>query len=432
MSGIKLGFGKGSFELNLDQLKIQEIVEPNKLNIPHVTPEEAVKEALVNPIESAPLADLVSRGDKVCVIVPDITRLYEAPYISLPLVLEQLHKGGVEKQDIVILCATGTHRRHRIEEHVKLLGAGIVRDYKVVDHQCGEKEDMREIGQTTRGTPVWLNKYAVDADKIVILCGVVYHFLAGFGGGGKLLVPGVAASETIQANHKLALNPGFGSGHNPKVCSGNFTDSNPFHADIFEAAAMTPPIFSLNVVVNDNSQIIRAFAGDWRKAHAAACKLVSEMEGVAIAKRANFVIASAAGLPKDINLYQGIKLLANARAAALPGALIILLLACPEGFGNEDTRRLMCNYDNMTEREKDLRSEFSIGAFAGYYISDSAEKYDIIMVTDMPAENFAKTRIKAVKTLHEAMETAKRMKQHTAPCIVMPHGASTFPMPEDG
>lgn len=429
MRGISLGFGQSSQALDLDQLHLQEIVQANKLDLPDITPDQAVREALAHPIASPPLPELVAKGDKICVIVPDITRIYETPFVSLPPVLEQLHAGGVTTGDIVILCATGTHRRHSAAEHAKLLGEDIVRNYRVIDHQCGDETEMREVGRTSRGTPVWLNRHAVDADKIVIICGVVYHFLAGFGGGGKMLVPGVAAKKTIQANHELALNPGFGNGHNPEVRSGNLTAANPFHADIFEAAGMLPPVFSLNVVVNDTGRIVRAFAGDWRKAHQSACELVAQIEGVTIEKRANFVIATAGGAPKDINLYQGVKLLANARAAAMPGALIILLLACPEGLGNEDLRRIMCYYDNMIEREKDLRRDFSIGSFVGYYLCDSAEKNDIILVTDIPAANFQKTRITAVKNLAEAMKLAKTRSQSGEPCIVMPHGSSTFPIP---
>lgn len=426
VKALKLAYGDSAFALDIQSLDIIDIVQANHIDLPKLTPAEAVRKALANPIASPPLADIVRPGEKICLIAPDITRLWQSPATSLPIILDELNKAGINDEDITLLCACGTHRQMTPEEHEKLLGSEIVKRLKVVDHNCLDKSEMRHLGQTTRGTPVWLNRKAVEADKIITVCGVVYHFLAGFGGGGKMLLPGIAANETIQANHELALMPGFGNGYNPEARSGNNTESNPFHADIFEAASFLAPAFSLNVVVDSKFNIIKAFAGDWKKAHAEACKLVAAMEGVAIPTRADLVIASAGGAPKDINIYQGVKLIANALEAANPGASILLLMQCPEGFGNEDTKRLVCDFKTMQAREKALRDNFSIGEFAGYYLANAAECYELILVTDMKAEDFANTKIRVAKTLDEGIALAKDKLK--TPCILMPHGASTLPM----
>lgn len=429
MPDIEIPYGKTSFLLDPASLNVQEVVVQNEASFSGQSPAEVVKAALENPIGSPPLASLVRKGDKICLLVPDVTRIWQSPAVSVPIVVSALNACGIPDSDITILCATGTHRRMSAEEHERLLGKEIAGRLKVVDHQSMEKSETRKVGDTSRGTPVWLNRHAVEADKIISVCGVAYHFLAGFGGGGKMLLPGIAADETIQANHRLALLPGIGAGRNPEVRSGNYSESNPFHADIFEAAAMLAPVFSLNVVVDDAFNIVAAFAGDWQKAHAKACEAVRKMEAVAIGEQANFVIASAGGSPKDINLYQGIKTTVNAVEAARPNATLILLIQCPEGFGNEDVRRLLCDYHTMREREQALRDKFSIGAFVGYFFADCSEKYNIILVTEMDSGDFAKTRIRAVKTLAQALALAQ--DSMASACIVMPHGASTFPVLAD-
>ena len=285
------------------------------------------------------------------------------------------------------------------------------------------------VGDTSRGTPVWFNSYAMACDKIIITCGVVYHFLAGFGGGGKMLLPGIAGYETIQRHHKQALNPGFGNGTNADVRSANMADTNIFHADIFEAAAMARPCFGLNVVVNDDYRIIKAFAGDWVQSHAAACRLVDSMEGVTIPERTSLVVASAGGYPKDINLYQTIKLLSNALSAVQPGGTMILLSRCSEGFGNPDVETQICAYSDMQAREKALRDTFSIGSYVGFLFAEAAEKHNLILVTDMDAALFGKTKMHVCHSLDEALDKARHFlgQELDVRTIIMPHGASTLP-----
>lgn len=149
----------------------------------------------------------------------------------------------------------------------------------------------------------------MEADKIVSCCGVAYHFLAGYGGGGKMLLPGIAAYDTIQHHHNRALNEGFGNGTNPMVCSGNLENSNVFQADLLEAAAMLPPVSLSMWWSTISSCIVKAFAGNWLAAHRRACSLVESIDGVTIPETAPLVIASAGGYP------QGHQLLPDHQAA---------------------------------------------------------------------------------------------------------------------
>lgn len=153
------------------------------------------------------------------------------------------------------------------------------------------------------------------------------------------------------------------------------------------------------------------------------------MDGVKIPEKSDLVIASAGGSPKDINLYQGIKLLSNAMAAARPGATIILVAQFPEGFGNKDCETFIRDFTDMKAREKALRDKFSIGAFSGFLFAEACEKYNLILVSEMPAKDFANTKAHPVASLDEALKLAKSFVPANARAVVMPHGATTLPKP---
>lgn len=422
-----------AFPVHLDPGQVVAELHANAVDLPKRTVREHIEYALDHPIGAGPIEEAVQAGDKVCIIISDVTRRWQQPSTYLPILVERLNRAGIPDEDILILCATGTHRRQTEEEHISLVGEDLYRRIRFIDHQCDDKEHLTYMGTTSRGTPVWLDSYAMACDKLILTGGVVYHFLAGFGGGRKSIVPGIAGRETINTNHNNALNPGLGSGSNPRVCNGNMGEDNPFHTDLMECAAFAKPAYLLNVIVDDDYQIVGAFAGDWREAHRAAAKVVEQLDGVSIPHRTPLVISSAGGYPKDINLYQTSKTLANALAAAAPGGTMILLSQCREGFGDPDCEAQICNYDTMEEREKALRADFSIGGFIGFLFAETAEHYHLILVTDLPAERFGRTKIQVARTLDEALELAA---QHCGGSLagvettLLPHGGSTVPLPQ--
>lgn len=418
------------FDVNIPEEQIACELESNVVDLPQRTVKEHIEYALDNPIGAGDISTVVKKGDKVAIIISDITRKWQAIPTYLPILVDRINKCGVSDEDILVISACGTHRRQTDEEHKELLGEDLFKRLKIIDHQCDKKEDLVYMGETSRKTPVWLNKYAIEADKIILTGGVVYHLLAGYGGGRKSIVPGIAGKETININHSNALNPGFGNGTNPNACAGNLSKSNPFHDDLEEAAAMAKPAYLLNVVANSDQQIIAAFAGDWIEAHKAATKLVDSIDGVYVKERTPLVIASAGGFPKDINLYQSSKVLSNAKIMIAEGGTMILLTECSEGFGNDDCEDQITKFDNMEDREKALRADFSIGGFVGYDFTETAEKYNMILVTSIPQEKFSKTKIHAVKTLDEALEVAKKLNGGSIDDMkvaLLPHGANTLP-----
>ena len=423
---IPLKYGKTSMTLKMEQEKILQVIESNPV-VFDKTEEELIQEAIEHPIGSARLCELVHPGEKVCVVIPDLTRAWQKTYLFLPLLVEELLKGGVAEKDIFFMCALGTHRKLTAAEHDQLLGPKLAGRFEVVDHDCYDKDNLVHVGTTTFGTPVSLNKRALESDHVVLTGGIVYHFLAGWGGGRKYVLPGISSYETVMANHALSLNPERGKGPHPDVRSGN-ADTNLIHLDMVEAASFLRPTFLFNVITAEN-RIAGAVAGHYLLAHDAGRKMVDEIDGVAIEEQADLVVASAGGTPKDIELYQSIKTLINARAAVKPGGTMIILTECTEGLGgNEDVRKMILDYDTVLAREDDLRADYSISKYVGYYFCESAEKCELILVSSLPADLLKNANITIVKTLDEALELVYAKRGKDLSVHVMPHAANTLPL----
>ena len=422
-------FGQEEFPVNLPNELIAQELEPNKIEIEEMTVAQRIHKALENPIDSKPLKEIVKPGETVCIVISDVTRRWQSPETYIPILVNELESAGISDKDILIISATGTHRRQTKEEHVGLVTQEIYDRIEVVDHVCTDEENLKYVGTTTRGTPVWLDKRALECDHVILTGGVVYHFMAGFGGGRKSILPGISGRETIMKNHNLALNPGLGNGTNPLARSANLSDSNPVHSDMMEACAMVNPSFLINVVVNDAQEIIGAFAGNWITAHKAACDMVNKMYGVPVSEKTPMVIASAGGYPKDLNFYQTVKTLCNALEIIEDNGTIILVTKSNEGFGNEDTRRQIADYPTMLEREKALRSDFSIGGYIGYLFAQTAENYNLIAVTGIAQSEFGTSKIHAVSTLDEALSLSRELNGgKDLRAALMPHGANTLPI----
>ena len=420
-----LKYGAGEFELKLEEKNILQVIESNLVAFQQ-TETEIIQTALKRPIGSARLCELVHPGEKVCVIIPDVTRAWQKAEVYLPLLLEELQRNGLKDEDILFICALGTHRRQTPEEHRQLLGPELADRFQVLDHDSCDKDNLVYLGKTTFGTPVWVNKKAMECDHIVLTGGVVYHFLAGWAGGKKYILPGISAYETVMANHALSLHPVRGEGAHPDVRSGN-VDNNLVHLDMIEAASFVRPTFLFNVIIAEG-RIASAVAGHYLAAHEKGREMVDAIDGVTIQEKADLVIASAGGSPKDVNLYQSIKTLINAREATKPGGTMILLTESPEGLGgNAEVQEMILNYDTVLEREDALQRDYSISKYVGYYFCESAAKFELILVSSLEPTLLKRANIKIVKTLEEALDgvyatRGKELKTH-----IMPHGANTLP-----
>lgn len=426
MKEISMKYGQGDMKAFIEEENILEVIESNAFK-KDKTEDEIISEAFCNPIDSNRLKDIVHEGETVCIIISDITRSWQKPHKFLYKIVEELNAGGVKDQDIVFLSAQGTHRKQTREEHEILLGEKLSKRFEVYDHDCFDEENMVYLGDTTYGTPVIVNKKAVNCDHIVITGAIVYHFLVGWSGGKKSILPGISSFKTISMNHSLSLNEGLGSGTREKVCSGNIIE-NPIHDDMMQAAAMVKPSFMFNVVMGPDGNIAGAVSGNYITAHEAGRKLVDSIDGVNIKNKSDIVIASAGGAPKDINLYQSIKTLINAKEAVVDGGTIIVLAQCSEGIGEiKDIKDMILNFDNMLDREKDLRDHYTISKFVGYFFCETGEKYKLILVSEIDPVLLKNTKIILTKTLEDALKIAYEGENKNLTVNLMPHGASTLP-----
>ena len=428
MKTFYLKYGKGHFDLDLPDEQVLQVIEgksyPGLENVG-----ESLKQAIAVPIDSPPLKEVVKHGDRVAVIVSDITRSWINYPKFLPTLVECLNEADIPDKDILIVTALGAHRKHTLQELETLLGKGIVGRIKVIEHDCYEMSQQEYMGRTSFGTEVYLNKHVVAADKVILTGGVVYHFMAGYGGGRKSVLPGIAGFNTIQQNHLLLLYPeGSSCCLNFEDCCSAKTTGNPMHEDQMEIAAMLNPAFLVNVVLNPQGQHAGIFAGNYVTAWEKACRLVDEIYGVPIEKKADLVIATCGGFPKDMNLYQTSKTIDNASQAVKPGGVVVLLSECKDIKEPFDFAQWF-DLPDLAAMEKELRREFTIPGYAAVFEVQKALLATYIMVTlTENAEIVRKVGMIPALSLEEAMKLAFSKCKSNPEIIVMPQGANTLPI----
>ena len=241
------GFGDKEVTINLPQERVINVVE-GKPVLPVTDVEAAVKEALNKPIGTPPLKEVVQLGDKVVIIASDITRKWARHDLFLPTLLNELNAAGIPDVDVSLIVALGAHRHHTHEENILTFGQEIVDRITILQSYAPEENDFVYIGKTSRGNEVSLNKHVVNADKVIMTGGIVHHLMAGFGGGRKSIVPGIASYKTIQSNHSLCLHSEIGQGVSQECIAGKL-ENNPMHQDLTEMAALLKPAFLLNAVL---------------------------------------------------------------------------------------------------------------------------------------------------------------------------------------
>ena len=276
----------------------------------------------------------IQPGESVCLVVSDQTRK-TAVHRILPVLLRRLTGRGCKVRDFFILVATGIHRPPTPSELDQIIGAEMTSAFsgRIFIHDPDDATNLVSIGKTRCGHEVCLNRRAVEADRLVLLGAATYHYHAGFCGGRKSIVPGLAGRATIAYNHSLTLDPEHDR-IRPGVEIGRL-DGNPVSEEMLECARLHPPDFIVNTVLAPDGQLAGVFAGDFDLAHRAACELVEQIDRVDIRKKADFVVADAAGAG---NWIQAHKALFNAARAVKAAGRIILLAPCPEGLGNERFR----------------------------------------------------------------------------------------------
>ena len=378
-----------------------------------------IKRALQEPIGTKRISEIAKPGDKVAIVVDDFTR--PAPsHLMVPPILEELNNAGVKNEDITIIFACGTHRPVTDEEARHLLGEEIAGKIKYVSHNCSAKDHVYVGTTKTHGTKVYLNRIFVEADVKILTGDVGLHYYAGYGGGRKSILPGISSCETIQHNHAMLLHKNAHTG---------ILEGNPIHEDMMEAAELAKIDFILNVVLNSKGEIVRAFAGDWRKVFYEGVKLVDEMYKVPVERKADIVVVSCGGHPFDIDLYQAYKAVDGALEVVKRGGVIVWVAECSEGYGNQVFYEWMKKYRTLKEVERAIKRKFKLGGHKAYYLLKALEKAKIILVSVMP-DYYAMDvfKLRTSRSVNEAIDEAFRIAGKNAKVWAIPYGNITQPV----
>ncbi|MDI6871429.1 MAG: nickel-dependent lactate racemase [Bacillota bacterium] len=313
-------------------------------------PAGEILSALEHPIGSAPLPERLKRGMTVCVVVSDLTR--PVPYrIMLPVLLRLLNRCGVSDRDITLLVATGLHRGLTPEEQAQLYGEDVVRRVRVVNHNYSDPTNLVRLGVTRHGTPIEVNRLAVETDFLLLTGYIEPHQQLGFTGGRKSIMPGIASEAAVMHNHGPKMMD------DPRAVNG-VLEGNPQHEDSLEFAQAVGVDFILNVVLNEEEKLVKAVAGDLVEAWLAGVELSRSFREVVLPEPCD-VAVTASGAPLDQVLYQGPKIASAVFRAEDPivrdGGTVIVPMEATEGVGHHrEFYELMCsgqgNPDAVIER----------------------------------------------------------------------------------
>ncbi|NLN14197.1 MAG: nickel-dependent lactate racemase [Tissierellia bacterium] len=414
---LSIGFGHTPQDLYIDDNLVMGILEPNKIEL-GLTGVEEVKRSLQNPIGSPRLNQIVKKGEKVVIITSDITRPMPS-YKVIPAILDELYEIGVAKEDIAVVFALGSHRPHTEEEKIQLVGERVYNEVSCID---SDPNDYVRLGVTKRGTPVDIFRLVAEADKRICIGNIEYHYFAGYSGGSKAIMPGVSTPAAIQANHRNMLHEDARAG---------ILDGNPVREDLDEAIEHCPIDFIVNVVLDENKEIIYSVAGDYIKAHREGCKFLDRIYKKELKEKADIVIVSQGGAPKDINLYQTQKALENAKYAVRDGGIIILVGSCKEGMGNKSFESWMVEGETPDELIDRIRKNFTLGGHKAAAIAGVLKKSRVFLVSELEPDFVRSIFLEPYSTVQEAYEDALKELGDVEKVLIMPYGGSTLPVIKD-
>lgn len=378
-------------------------------------PAAAVEQALA----AALARGLLQRPGRTAITISDATRPVPNQLL-LPPLLAQLHARGICAEDVTIIVGTGNHRPAQPDEFPHLVGEDIARRYRVCSHVYDDPAQLARLGETTRGTPVVINRAFAEADTRIIVGMIDPHQFVGYTGGCKGAFIGLAGAETITANHSMLSDPGARLG---------VRDGNPVRADIDELTDFLPIDLTINVVLNTANEVVRVFAGDPHDVLAAAVPLVREVCETAVSCPMDIVIASPGGYPKDINLYQAQKALAHACELVRPGGSVILVAECREGAGDDLYEAWMAAAESPQDVVTRFEREgFRMGAHKAFLFARSLLKAQTYLVSGGVAPDQArKLHLVPAPTIEDALAAPLQATDNPPRVGIMPRASSTIP-----
>jgi lactate racemase len=419
MTQIELGYGRETISLDYDEARFAVLAPPASAATRPLSDAE-IGALIDDPIDSQPLEDIISPGERVLVVVSDATRATASAQV-VNLLARRLIALGVAPADLRIIFATGIHRPVTAREKDELLTPFITQRLRTLDHDAGDATQHVKLGTTANGTPIEVNRALVEHDHVILTGGITFHYFAGFTGGRKSICPGLASARTVAATHLHALDTVHG-GRRAGVGTARL-DGNAVHAECERVAAEVAPSFLLNTVVDERGRAVNLYAGDWRSAHRRACAEYAEDHALKITEKRPLVVVSCGGTPYDLNVIQAHKALDMATHACTDGGDIILLAACPEGTGRADFLQWFDAADSRA-LEARLRAAYAVNGQTAWALLTKTERFRVQLVSELAEEAARHMRFTPTRTLDEALAHV----DPRTPGYIMPLGARYMPV----
>jgi len=416
MPNCSVRYGQGTRHLPLPPgLRFDTLAPTFRAPLPD--PAAAVRTALRNPIGTPPLREIVNPGERVAIVVNDITRLAHSD-VFLPVVVDELNLAGISDRDIFIIFALGIHRHHTPDEQRRIVGEDLARRIALIDHDGFDQNNLSFVGRTTYGNEIWVNRRVHEADRVILTGEIIHHLIAGYSGGPKSLVPGVAGAGTISFNHRFVLDP---------RCRVGALDGNPAHEDMLEACGLFKPDFLLNVIPNTKGELARIVAGHYDRAHRAGCETVNEIHQVPFERPYDVVIASAGGFPFDIDLQQAHKGMENAARALRVGGTLLYFAECGNGAGIRTLSEWAERYSSSSEMALALQSHFVVGGHKAYWIARLGERMRVFLISELPEDLVRNCHLIPVSDAAMVIQTVLKEVGPERRVAYMPEASLTFP-----
>ena len=413
---LTFGYGKSDQIVEVPDKNLLGVLTANEMDHVHTGP-AAVRYALENPIGKPALRLCAKPGQKIAIIASDISRPVPS-YEILPAILEELFAAGCKAEDITVVFALGSHRKHTEEEKIHLAGKTVYDTVRCID---SDMNDFVHMGTTAAGTPVDITRSVAEADFRICTGNIEFHYFAGYSGGAKAIMPGVSTHEAIQTNHRMMVQE--------EACAGNM-DTNPIRQDIEEAGRICGIDYIVNVVLDEHKHIVYAVAGDTVEAHRNGCAYLDKMYRKPIAQRADIVLVSQGGAPKDANLYQVQKALDNAKHAVKKGGTIILMGACNEGLGSATFEQWLTSAPTAQSMIDRIHAQFQLGGHKAAAIAMVLQNAAIDLVSEMDPDFVRSIFLNPQPSAQQAFDQAFAKYGPDATVLAMPFGGATLPMSE--
>ncbi len=412
-----LKYGDRKIELKLEEKNIIAILSNDKTKILK-DPLVYLEKLLEKPINSLSLKNLIVRkkARKILIIVNDITR--PTPFhVLLPPLLIKLGQIGIQREDITFLIATGAHRENTVEENIRIFGDSLVSSYHFINHLCDD-EKLIDLGRLKSGNRLLVNPIIKQVDFIITTGVIVPHYIAGFSGGRKSILPGICGRETIERNHAYMLHP--------NAVAANI-EGNPVHEEMMEAAQKVKVDFNINAITDENGNIINIVAGALTESWLQGVEICRDTYICSIREKADVVFTSAGGYPKDINIYQAQKALDNAYQTVKSGGTIVLVAECREGLGNTVFKKWIEEAQKIDDIEERLKKGFILGGHKAYAIAKVAKEVDIILLSSLSKNQVKKLFMIPAEEMKQALALIQEKHGNGFQCYVMPNGSIVLP-----